>query len=86
MIVFPTCKINIGLYITEKRTDGYHNLETVFYPVRYKDALEVVPSSSGENSIHITGREIAGNTDDNLCRKAWLLLKKDYSQLPAVDV
>ncbi|MEJ7589114.1 MAG: hypothetical protein WKI04_16275 [Ferruginibacter sp.] len=43
MIVFPNCKINLGLNITSKRVDGYHNIETVFYPGPLKDALEIIP-------------------------------------------
>jgi 4-diphosphocytidyl-2-C-methyl-D-erythritol kinase len=50
MIVFPNCKINLGLHILNKREDGYHNLETVFYPLPLKDALEVVRRDDGRQS------------------------------------
>jgi len=53
MIRFPNCKINIGLSVVEKRADGYHNIETVFYPLAVEDALEIVPASDG-NSLHVT--------------------------------
>ena len=47
MITFPVAKINLGLNVVEKRADGYHNLQTVFYPVPIMDALEIVPMSDG---------------------------------------
>ena len=63
MLAFPNIKINLGLSITEKRPDGYHNLETVFYPVALEDALEIRTSSETEKKItlHQYGMEIAGN-------------------------
>ena len=54
MIRFPNCKINIGLSVVEKRTDGYHNIETVFYPLAVEDALEVVPSPDNETTLHLS--------------------------------
>jgi len=78
MLVFPNAKINIGLYITGKRTDGYHDLETVFYPVDYKDVLEIIPAKNGQTTLHISGNPVAGNTEDNLVWKAWNLLQRDY--------
>ncbi|MBP1639310.1 MAG: 4-diphosphocytidyl-2C-methyl-D-erythritol kinase [Bacteroidetes bacterium] len=76
MITFPNAKINLGLNIVEKRSDGYHNLETIFYPVGWKDALEVVPADSV--SLTISGIPIAGEAEKNLVMKAYRLLKKDY--------
>lgn len=76
MLCFPNCKINIGLYITGKRPDGYHNLETVFYPVKLCDALEIVPADITTLRLH--GIPIAGNTNDNLVLKAYNLLKGHY--------
>lgn len=80
MLHFPNAKINIGLYVTNKRADGYHDLETVFYPLpQLKDALEVVPAAdSSESSMRISGKTIAGNVYDNLVWKAFLLIKNYY--------
>jgi len=74
MLRFPNCKINLGLYITGKRADGYHNLETVFYPVALKDALEIVPAA--EDAMHLSGLAVAGNEADNLVLKALALLRE----------
>ncbi len=80
MLAFPNIKINLGLSITEKRPDGYHNLETVFYPVALEDALEIRTSSETEKKIilHQYGMEIAGNPEDNLVVKAYLLMDKEF--------
>ncbi len=83
MIVFPNAKINIGLNVVERRADGYHNLETVFYPVKIKDALEIVLSD--ELKITSSGISIPGNPTNNLCLKAYHLIKKDYD-LPPVNI
>ncbi len=86
MILFPNCKINLGLYITHKRADGFHNLQTIFYPVLLQDALEIVESSDEEQpaSITITGLPI-DTTSDNICTKAYQLLKKDFD-LPPIKI
>jgi 4-diphosphocytidyl-2-C-methyl-D-erythritol kinase len=84
MVLFPNCKINIGLNITRKRTDGYHDLETVFYPVQLRDALEVVRAE--EQTFTVTGLPVAGNTEDNLCSKAYALLKQNFPDLVPVSV
>ena len=84
MVVFPNCKINLGLNILRKREDGYHDIETVFLPVALKDVLEIVHSSN-KTRISATGIA-AGNPDSNLCLKAYTLLKKDYPQLPEIDI
>ncbi|GAA3984852.1 4-(cytidine 5'-diphospho)-2-C-methyl-D-erythritol kinase [Mucilaginibacter dorajii] len=83
MILFPNAKINIGLNITERRPDGYHNLETIFYPINLKDALEVVKSD--ELSFTSSGIDIPGRVEDNLCVKGYHLLKKDFD-LPPVKI
>ncbi len=83
MITFPNAKINIGLNITNKRTDGYHNLETIFYPIKIKDALEVIEGS--EMSFETSGIKIPGNKDDNLCLKAYDLMRKDHD-LPNIKI
>lgn len=84
MVLFPNAKINLGLNVVQKRPDRYHNLETVFYPVSVKDALEAIPSA--EMAFHISGLPVSGNTDDNLCLKAYYLLKKDFTDLPPVSI
>lgn len=82
MVVFPNCKINLGLRIVRKRTDGFHDLETVFLPVAFKDALEIIkadPSNYPDgNEINFTSSGIKTGTGDNLCIKAYQLLKKDF--------
>lgn len=83
MIAFPNAKINIGLNITERRADGYHNLETVFYPVQIRDALEIIESK--ELSFESSGIAIPGHTEGNLCLKAYHLLRADYA-LPPVKM
>ena len=88
MVVFPNCKINLGLYITQKRPDGFHNLETVFYPVGLKDALEIIPAHHAEKEITFSssGLIVDGKVEDNICIKAYQLLKKDYPQLPSIKM
>lgn len=88
MVSFPNCKINIGLNIINKRPDGFHNLETIFYPVNWKDALEVISNKSAATDISYShsGLDIPGNTGDNLCAKAYELLKIDFPQLPPVKI
>src|ERR1700712_3908945 len=83
MINFPNAKINIGLNITERRADGYHNLETVFYPVKINDVLEIVESPV--LSFKSSGLDIPGNADDNLCLQGYHLIKKDYD-IPPVKI
>jgi 4-diphosphocytidyl-2-C-methyl-D-erythritol kinase len=88
MITFPNAKINIGLNIIEKRPDGFHNLESVFYPVQLTDALEVVENTdaAAERILFTSsGISIPGTSSDNLCCKAYQLISADY-QLPAVKV
>lgn len=86
MICFPNAKINLGLNIVSRRPDGYHNLETVFYPIGLKDALEIVPSDSKEEyRFFQTGVHIQGNTADNLAIKAFRLLAAER-EIPATDI
>jgi 4-diphosphocytidyl-2-C-methyl-D-erythritol kinase len=83
MIIFPNAKINIGLNITERRPDGYHNLETVFYPIKINDVLEIIESD--KLSFESSGLPIPGRMEDNLCVKAWHLLKNDHD-IPPVKI
>ena len=88
MLFFPNAKINIGLHITNKRPDGYHNIETLFCPVDLSDILEFVPlpgHQSGKSVITVTGIEVEGPAEKNLCVKAYELLCRDF-ELPAVDI
>jgi 4-diphosphocytidyl-2-C-methyl-D-erythritol kinase len=96
MICFPNCKINIGLYITGKREDGYHNLETVFYPLSNmpsvtvshtppRDVLEVVPAETAQ--LHMSGLAVTGNVENNLVWKAYYLLQQKYpDKMPPADI
>lgn len=102
MLVFPNCKINLGLQILNKREDGFHNLATIFYPVQLKDVLEVIRRDDGlqitddhstklktqnsELSFTSSGLEIAGDEQNNLCIKAYNLLKQDFPSLPPVQM
>lgn len=78
MIRFPKAKINIGLYITEKRPDGYHNIESVFYPVNFNDVLEAVKAPHTDCNLEVLNLPIAGNPNDNLVYKAWELLHRRH--------
>lgn len=86
MIVYPNCKINLGLNVVRKRTDGYHDLETVFYPVPLTDKLEAVVGNGADGtcSLSLSGNPIEGNAADNLIVKAYNLLAADH-RLPHVD-
>jgi 4-diphosphocytidyl-2-C-methyl-D-erythritol kinase len=116
LIVFPNCKINLGLHVVRKREDGYHDLETIFYPLPLRDVLEIVNRQSAIGNprqvgagwqlantdtsqqldkpkeqyepvaIHMSGLPVQGKSDDNLCIKAYNLLKKDHPQLNAIDL
>jgi 4-diphosphocytidyl-2-C-methyl-D-erythritol kinase len=81
MIVFPKAKINIGLRITGKRNDGYHNIETVFYPVSLCDALEFVafPESADKDLLKVTGISVGVNPEENIVIKAVSKLREKYS-------
>ncbi len=84
MIAYPFCKINIGLFITSKRSDGFHNIATCFYPIKtLSDILEIVPASTF--SFQQTGINIDGNSQDNLVVKAYKLLQK-YHNCPMVNI
>lgn len=90
MIVFPNCKINLGLHVVQKRSDGFHDIETVFYPVALKDVLELIKMEAGsrKSDAEITnyGMLIEGERENNLCIKAYQLLKKDFPDLPPVQI
>ncbi|SNR69001.1 4-diphosphocytidyl-2-C-methyl-D-erythritol kinase [Hymenobacter mucosus] len=83
MLVFPNAKLNLGLYITSQRPDGFRNLESVFVPLPWTDALEVV--SAAETTLSLTGIPIPGEPSTNLCLRAYELLKADFT-LPPVHL
>ncbi len=80
MISFPPCKINLGLNVISKRPDGYHEIETCFYPVPWTDILEILPSDV--LTFTNSGNSIPGKNDDNLCLRAYQLLKSDFNLAP----
>ena len=83
MLAFANAKINLGLHVTEKRPDGYHNLETVFYPAKIHDVVEI--TDAVETNCVTKGIEIPGDNTDNICLRTYELLKKDYD-LPAQQI
>ena len=86
MICFPNAKINLGLNIVSKRADGYHNIETIFYPIGLKDALELIPSNKTRtHRFFPTGIDIGGNPENNLVIKALSMLR-EQKHIPGVDI
>lgn len=90
MIVFPNCKINLGLNVLRRRSDGFHELETVFYPLPLYDMLEIVylKKMTGEPGVPFsqTGIEIRGEQGNNLCMRAFWLLKKKFPNMPSIQM
>ncbi len=90
MIVFPNCKINLGLNILHKRSDGYHNIETIFYPIPFTDVLEINEYKEPERSsfipFTISGLAIQGDSSTNLCMKAYKMLKVDFPKIPHIQM
>lgn len=90
MLVFPNSKINLGLNVLRKRTDGYHDLETIFCPIPLHDALEIIPLGPNEKTSSFpftqSGIEIQGRPTANLCVLAYKLLKKDFPDLPKIKM
>lgn len=81
-MLFSNCKINLGLHITAKRPDGFHNIETVFYPLPLYDALELFPAS--QTGLFLYGLPIPGNKENNIILKAYQLIKNQFPKLPPV--
>lgn len=81
MISFPNAKINLGLNIVERRDDGYHNIETVFYPVPLTDVLEIVPAT-GDASLTCYGNVVDCPVEKNLVMKAYRLMQQHYGLPP----
>jgi len=89
MIVFPNCKLNLGLNIIRKRNDGYHDLETIFYPLALTDSLEIIESKSPGKPLSpftSTGLSMEGKSASNSCVKAYRILKKDFPEMPGVEI
>jgi 4-diphosphocytidyl-2-C-methyl-D-erythritol kinase len=85
MVFFPNAKINLGLHVIGRRPDGFHNIETVFYPIPLCDAAEILRSDDNDLSFNYTGINLPGNAEDNLCIKAYRLLKNDIPTLPGIQ-
>lgn len=86
MILFPNAKINIGLNITSRRPDGYHDIETIMVPVAWHDVLEIVPSASGRTTLTVTGRAVDCPPEKNLVMKAYRALADITGGLPPADI
>ena len=87
MLVFPNAKLNLGLYVTRRRSDGFHTLESVFVPLPWTDAFEMLPAPAGQpTSLTLTGRPIPGDPAANLCVRAYELLQADFPRLPPVQL
>lgn len=86
MICFPNAKINLGLNVVSKREDGYHNLETIFFPLKIYDALEIIVNESLESdTLHLSGLQVSDDSADNLVMKALKLMREKYS-FPTLEV
>jgi 4-diphosphocytidyl-2-C-methyl-D-erythritol kinase len=83
MVIFPNAKLNIGLFVTEKRSDGFHNLESLFVPIPLSDILEIIPAS--EFNLTVSGLSFPGEMTDNIVFKAWKILNENHN-CPAVHV
>lgn len=86
MIVFPNAKINLGLCVTERRPDGYHNLQTVMVPTGWTDILEIVPARGAETSLTTYGRVVDCPPERNLVMKAYRAVAQQCPTLPAADI
>ncbi|RYY63050.1 MAG: 4-(cytidine 5'-diphospho)-2-C-methyl-D-erythritol kinase [Chitinophagaceae bacterium] len=82
MVVFPNCKINLGLSVLRKRPDNFHDLKTIFYPLPFYDVLEIIQAPVF--SMNQTGIGLDVDAAQNICVRAWQLLQRDHPQLPQV--
>lgn len=83
MVSFPNAKINLGLHVVARRPDGYHNIESCFYPVGWTDVLEILEAETLQFTS--SGLPIPGKAAQNLCLKAYAAMKKDFD-LPPVHI
>lgn len=87
MITFPHAKINLGLFVTRRLENGYHILQTLFYPIEWRDALEIIPEGEiGQCRIVLSGLAIDGDPESNLCVKAYRRLQKLFPELPGCTI
>ncbi len=85
MIIFSNCKINLGLNIISRRTDGFHNIESLFYPVDFLyDVIEIIRTENNKDNYYFSGDKIDSNIENNLCFRAVELLRKHY-KFPSID-
>ena len=85
MVLFPNAKINLGLHVTGRRHDGFHNIETVFFPVPLMDVLEMVKADDQQFAFTLSGIGIPADGAENLCVLAWKMLQKEF-ELPPVKI
>lgn len=85
MVTFPNCKINLGLYVTHKRADGYHHLESIFLPVPFTDSLEIILNKSDECRVQTFKSNVEIPLEQHSCYQAWKLLNDDFA-IPGVDI
>lgn len=83
MIVYPNAKINLGLNVVARRPDGYHDIETIFYPIPLQDALEVTDADAP--SFRLAGQQLECAPEENLVMRALHLIEADV-QLPPLDI
>lgn len=85
MIDFPNAKINLGLRVIRKRMDGYHDIQTLFFPVGLSDVLEIIPNNTNRANIEVSGLVPEGDPRNNFCMKAWEILHEEI-RIPGVDI
>ncbi|MDE6154277.1 MAG: 4-(cytidine 5'-diphospho)-2-C-methyl-D-erythritol kinase, partial [Muribaculaceae bacterium] len=85
MVVFTSCKINLGLNILSRRTDGYHNLSTLMIPVDWSDIIEIVPARGSDTTLTVLGRNVDCPPEKNLVMRAYRALEA-ITPLPPVDI
>ena len=90
MISFPNAKINLGLHVVRKRSDGYHDIETIFYPLPLNDCLEILVNREAGKKfslpLRVTGIHLDGDASSNICVKAYRLLRRDFPEIPFVKM
>lgn len=85
MVFFPNAKINLGLCVTGKRSDGYHNIQSILFPVPLYDVLELIDSPDGDFSFSMSGIPVDGDHRQNLVYRVWQMMQLDF-ELPPVKM